>query len=179
MIVLDATTLLLLIEPSAKPPKDPSTGKPLEKCKDRIENLIQTLSGTGSQVLLPTPVLAEILVRAGNAKDKYLPELTTTSAFKLASFDARAAVELSMILDTDLKSNKKLTDKQTWAKLKFDRQIIAIARVHSVSMIYTDDVDLAKCAKANNVDATHTWQLPLPPVAAQQELPLAPPKKGE
>lgn len=172
MIVLDATTLLLLIEPSAKPPKDPSTGKPLEKCRERIENLLQTLTGTGSQVLMPTPVLAEVLVRAGNARNQYLTEITTNWAFRPASFDERAAVELSMILDTDLKSKKTLTEKQTWAKLKFDRQIIAIAKVHAAKMIYTDDEQLSKCAKANNLEVTHTWELPLPPVEAQQELPL-------
>lgn len=179
MILLDATTLLLLIEPSAKPPKDPSTGKALEKCKERIEHLLETLSGTGAQVLLPTPILAEILVRAGDVKGQYLTELTTNSSFKPAAFDTRAAVELSMILDGDLKTKKKLTDKETWAKVKFDRQIIAIAKTHGVSMIYTDDGNLAKCAKANNLDVTHTWDLPLPPVAAQQELPLPEPEDDE
>ena len=169
MIVLDATTLLLLIEPSAKPARDPATGKAVEKCKERIENLLQTLSAAGSQVLLPAPVLAEVLVRAGNAKNQYLTELTGNWAFRPASFDERAAVELSMILDGDLKAKRKLTDKETWAKLKFDRQIVAIAKVHGVSMIYTDDQKLAKCARANNLDATHTWQLPLPPVKSQQD----------
>lgn len=175
MIVLDSTTLTLLIEPSAKPPKDPSTGKPLEKCKERIEHLIETLTGTGSRVLLPTPILAELLVRAGAARNQYLTELTTNYAFRPASFDERAAVELSTIIDADLSSKKKLTEYQTWAKVKFDRQIVAIAKIHSVTMIYTDDVSLAKCAKANNLDVTHTWNLPLPPVKAQQELDLTAP----
>lgn len=128
MILLDATALLLLIEPSAKPPKDPATGKPLEKCRERIEHLLLTLSEAAVQVVLPTPVLAEVLVRAGAARNQYLTELTTNHAFRPASFDERAAVELSMILDGDAKSKKKLGDKQTWAKLKFDRQIIALRR---------------------------------------------------
>lgn len=175
MIVLDAATMLLLIEPTARPPKDPSTGKPLEKCKERLEYLLESLSGVGSRVLMPTPVLAELLVRAGSARSQYLQEITTNAAFKPASFDERAAVELSLILDSDLQSKKKLTDKQTWAKVKFDRQIIAIAKVHSASIIYTDDMDLAKCARANNIEVIHTWELELPPVAAQQELPWSEP----
>lgn len=177
MILLDATTLLLLIEPSARPPRDPSTGKPLEKCRERIEHLLQTLSDPQVQVVLPTPVLAEVLVRAGNARNQYLTELTTNHVFRPASFDERAAVELSMILDGDAKSKKKLTGTQTWAKLKFDRQIIAIAKVQRVTTIYSDDTDLAKCAVDNGLTVTHTWELPLPPVAAQQELPLPPPGK--
>ncbi len=179
MILLDATTLLLLIDPSAKPPKDPSTGKPLEKCKERIEYLLETLNGTGSQVLLPTPIIAEILVRAGNSKSQYLTELTNNYAFKPAAFDTRAAIELSAILEADLKTKKKLTDKETWAKVKFDRQIIAIAKINNVSMIYTDDGNLAKCAKTNNLDTTHTWDLPLPPVATQQELLLPSPTSDD
>ncbi|HKU12961.1 MAG TPA: hypothetical protein VJQ52_01125 [Steroidobacteraceae bacterium] len=175
MILLDATTLLLLIEPTAKPPKDPSTGRQLDKCRERIEYLLQTLSDPAVQIILPTPVLAEVLVRAGTARNQYLTELTTNYVFKPASFDERAAVELSVILDGDAKSKKKLSDKQTWAKLKFDRQIIAIAKVHRVTTIYSDDADLAKCARDNNLTVIHTWQLPLPPVAAQQELELTPP----
>jgi predicted nucleic acid-binding protein len=178
MIVLDATTLLLLIEPTAKPPKDPSTAKPLEKCKERIEHLIETLTGTGTRVLLPTPVLAELLVRAGDARNQYLTELTSNSAFRPASFDERAAVELSMIIDGDLKFKKRLTETQTWAKVKFDRQVVAIAKVYAVTMIYTDDENLAKCAKANNLDVTHTWNLPLPPVKSQMDL-LPPSEDGE
>lgn len=177
MIVIDATTLILLIEPSARPPTDPSTGKPLEKCKERIEYLIETLTGTGSRVLMPSPILAELLVRAGSARNQYLTELTTNSAFRPASFDERAAVELSMIIDSDLTSKKKLTETQTWAKVKFDRQIVAIAKIHAVTMIYTDDENLAKCAKANSMGVTHTWKLPLPPVKSQQELDLLPPSE--
>lgn len=172
MVILDATTLILLIEPSARPPKDPATGKPLEKCKERVEYLLQTLSGANVRVLVPTPVLAEVLVRAGSAKNQYLQEFTTNAAFKPAPFDERAAVELSMILDGVVKARRALTKVETWAKVKFDRQIVAIAKVHAVKMIYTDDEGLAKCAKANGIETKHTWELPLPPVEAQQELGL-------
>lgn len=168
MILRDATTLLLLVDPSAKPPKDPSTGQPLDKCKERVEHLLQTLSDLAVQVVLPTPVLAEVLVRAGAARSRYLAELTNSQVFRPASFDVRAAVELSMILDGDAALKKKLTPEKTWAKLKFDRQIISIAKV-------TDDTGLAKCARENNLNVTPTWELPLPPVAAQQELPLPSP----
>ena len=47
MVVMDATTLLLLIDPSAKPPRDPETKKPREKCKERVQVLVDTLSEAG------------------------------------------------------------------------------------------------------------------------------------
>jgi hypothetical protein len=48
MVLIDATTLLLLLDPDARPPRDPATKKPLENCKERIEFLIETLSEAGS-----------------------------------------------------------------------------------------------------------------------------------
>ena len=78
MVVIDATTLMLLIDPTAKPPLDLATNKPVERCKDRIEFLLTTLSEAGTQVLVPTPVLSEILIRAGNAKNQYLNEITSS-----------------------------------------------------------------------------------------------------
>ena len=40
MVAIDNTTLALLLHPKAKPPNDPQTKLPLEKCKERIEQLI-------------------------------------------------------------------------------------------------------------------------------------------
>jgi hypothetical protein len=171
MVVIDATTLLLLIDSKAKPPRDPKTQKPLEKCKERLEFLVQTLTGAGTRVVVPAPVLSELLVRAGDARSEFLSEITSTYAFVVAPFETKAAVELSFLLDADRKPRrKKLDDKETWAKIKFDRQIIAIAKISKVSTIYSDDTTLAAVARANDIAVIHTWELPLPPVKAQQEL---------
>jgi hypothetical protein len=69
MVLIDATTLLLLLDSDARPPRDPATKKPLEKCKERIEFLIETLSEAGSRVVVPTPVLSELLVRRGGGEE--------------------------------------------------------------------------------------------------------------
>src|ERR1700676_3681163 len=136
MVVIDATTLLLLIDPNARPPRDPATRKPLEKCKERLEFLIETLSEAGSRVVVPTPVLSELLVRAGERRSEYLAEITSTYTFVVAPFDIKAAVELSFLLEADLKPRKKkLDDRETWAKMKFDRKIIAIAKENNVHTI--------------------------------------------
>ncbi len=175
MVVLDTTVLLLLVAPNASPPLEPVSGKPLSKCKDRIEFLLHTLSNAGTQVLVPTPVLAETLVRAGSAKAQYLTAITGTYALRIASFDQRAAVELAMLLESDLKASVPRTPTETKAKLKFDRQIVAIAKVHGVKQIYSDDRGLTDVAENNGIAVTHTWQLPLPPVHPQHELDLVTP----
>jgi len=170
MVVMDSTTLMLLIDPEAKPPQDPKTRKPVQKSKERIEYLLETLNASRTQVLVPTPVLSEVLIRAGAAKGQYLNEISGSYALRIASFDQRAAIELSMLFDSDLNKFKKLTDIQTKAKIKFDRQIVAIAKVNGVKTIYSDDGGLAIVAKQNGISVVPTWDLPLRPVKAQAEL---------
>jgi hypothetical protein len=173
MVVIDATTLLLLFDPTASPPRDPSTKKPLDKCKERIQFLLTTLNDSGTRVIVPTPVLSELLVRAGDAKPQLLSEITGSPSFVVAPFDLKAAVELSFLLEAQKALGKrKMSDRETWAKLKFDRQIIAIAKVHSAKTIYSDDLGVESVAKANGLKSVHTWELPLPPAAAQGELDL-------
>lgn len=170
MVILDSTILFLLIHPNAKPPRDPVTEKVVDRCKVRIELLLKTLSEAGTRVLIPTPVLSEVLVRVGQvAINHYLHEITNTYSFKIEAFDQRAAIEVALLTDADLQSGKKLTAEQTIAKVKYDRQIIATAKVNGVKTIYSDDGQLEKIARANGIKVIQTWNLPLP---AQNELDL-------
>jgi predicted nucleic acid-binding protein len=176
MVVFDTSTLLLLIDPDVLPPTDQATGKPLERCKERIEHLIKELNDSRTRILIPTPVLSEFLVKAGPNKHEFLNEFLGSHSFIVGSFDQRAAIELAMLEDADLKSGKVLDNTTTKAKIKFDRQILAIAKVQGASVIYTDDEKLAKLAKNNGLDVVMTWDIPLPPPKAQHELPLGPSK---
>ena len=65
MVAIDNTTLALLLHPKAKPPNDPQTKRPLEKCKERIEQLILDIEAEDERVVVPTPVLSEFLILAG------------------------------------------------------------------------------------------------------------------
>jgi hypothetical protein len=66
-VALDADFLLLLLDPDAKPPHDPTTQRPLDRAKERIEYLIANLDNAKTRIILPTPVPGEILIRAGRA----------------------------------------------------------------------------------------------------------------
>lgn len=173
MVVMDATILMLLFHPTASPPKDEATGQPLTKCKERIELLLQNLSQASIQVMVPTPVLSEILVTSGADKARILGEINNSYAFKIQPFDALAAVEVAMLTDLDLQSNKQLSEDETKAKVKYDRQIIAIAKVNGVKTIYSDDGRLGKKAASNGITVVKTSDLPLPPEPPQTELPFA------
>lgn len=50
-----------------------------------------------------------------------------------------------------------------WVKVKFDRQIVAIAKVASANIIYTDDEGLRSFAEAQGLRVVRLAELPLPP----------------
>lgn len=132
MVGFDTTFLTLMFVPNAK--------HPIADAKERVEFLLSDLSGRGDQILIPTPVLSEILVRSGTARNAIIQKLTKNPRFVIAPFDLRAALELAVMTDVALsRASKKEEAAGTWAKVKFDRQIVAIAKVERVSCIYSED----------------------------------------
>lgn len=73
MVVFDTSVLLLILGPKAKAPQDPETGQPIERASDRIEYLIDTLHNDQQKIIIPTPVLSEVLVNSGEATHPCLP----------------------------------------------------------------------------------------------------------
>jgi hypothetical protein len=129
MVVIDNTFLSLLLHPKARPPRDPSTQKPVERIEDRIGQLIEDLDSESERMIVPTPVLSEFLVLAGNDAPEYLNRLGEKKNLLVRPFDEKAAIELAAIELEDRKtSGKRGTSNSPWAKIRFDRQIVAIAK---------------------------------------------------
>lgn len=125
---------------------------------------------------MPTPALSELLVKAGDAGPKYLEIVARSKFFRVAEFGERAAVEAAALTrEAIAKGNKRgATPEAEWAKVKFDRQIVAIARVVGAKAIYTNDDQLAKHAKTAAIEAIGPDDLPEPSVAPQLEMRLDP-----
>lgn len=175
MVVWDASFLVLLVEPRAKPPDDTDTGKPVTHCVERIGQLVIDLDKQRIRICIPAPSLAEFLVKAGSARSEYLQAFREAAAFKIEPFGERAAIECALLMDGALSRRKALTDVETRAKVKFDRQIIAIAKAANATAIYTEDKQLAKVADQNGIPAFTVQQLPIPAEAAQGKLPFKEP----
>lgn len=163
MIAVDNTFLTLMLHPSARPPLDPSTGLRVTHVEERIELLIETLEEDREIIIIPTPVLSEFLILAGNDGPRYLTKIDNSRYFKIEAFDTKAAVELAAI---ELGIKKSKADKRggaggTWAKIKFDRQIVTIAKVNGASKIYSDDDDVERFARRCGIAVVKTWELPL------------------
>ena len=173
MVVLDATMLMLMLRPGTPVPPGPG-GVPIDRPKDRIDHLVNEINKSNSKVIIPTPALSEVLVRAGaDASQKIVEELTKWSHFQIRPFDTLAAIELAAMLRNAISKNRKRGDSNaTWAKLKYDRQIVAIAKVAGASVIYSDDDDVRTIAAEVNIPVKGLADLPLPPQDPQTELSL-------
>jgi hypothetical protein len=163
MAAFDADFLILLLHQNPSAPVDPKTNQPIPRLKERIEHLLTSLEKVREKILVPT-ALSEALALAMDKASEYLAELTNSYGFEMAGFDTVAAVEAALATsDAKRRGGKKSGSTSTWAKVKFDRQIVAIAKVRGVGTIYSNDEDVRKFAERENLKVVSVWDLPEPP----------------
>ncbi|MBR1149846.1 PIN domain-containing protein [Bradyrhizobium sp. JYMT SZCCT0428] len=154
IVVFDASFLIPLLDPRVKG---------FGEVDVKLLHLVQTLDKQRDVVVIPTPALSELLIGAGDAAPHYLDILNRTPRFKVAAFGPRAAVEAAERHRQALRNNDKKEGAESWAKLKFDRQIIAIAKVEGADRIYSNDDDIRRYSKAEALEVIRLEDLPEPP----------------
>lgn len=170
MVVFDNNYLVHLFHPEPEDVMDPASGKPVELVKEKINNLVQTLDKSHERILIPTPVLAEFFSILPDRAAEYFIEMEKTYRFVIAPFDAMAAIETGITNARAIaEGNKRSGLDATWAKVKFDRQIVAIAKTQRANTIYSNDSDIRKLAYREAIPVVPIWELPQPP-ARQSEL---------
>ena len=169
MQAIDTTMLTLMVDPDADLAPDPTTGKKPERARERLDHLIETLDSEGVKLLVPTPALSEVLVKAGNGGPALIEELNTQAVFKIADFDQRAAIESAQINLKLKQSGKQSSSSGSKVKTKFDVQIIAIAKVNDCNIVYSQDSDLKVLGDIANIKVLRVEDLPTPP-ATQTDL---------
>jgi predicted nucleic acid-binding protein len=163
LIAIDSSLLLLFLSPLARPPQDPTTGEPIPQAHERVQQLIKKLDASKTKILIPTPVLSECLVHAGAALEGYLAVLQGQAVFRIAPFESKAAIELALMVRKAIgNGDKRGGINAPWAKLKFDRQIVAIAKVEGVSALYSDDPDIKHLGAACDIEVRGIADCPLP-----------------
>jgi predicted nucleic acid-binding protein len=165
MVIFDASYLLPLFNKKAS--------VSLSDAADRVAFLFDQLSRAKEKIVVPTPALAELLVRAGPAASEYVRIVTTTAAFQVADFDVRAAIEVSQQFEAAVKTGDKrggVPEEVSRQKIKFDRQIIAIARVTGCTVIYSDDSDFKTLTSDKGPQVIPFAELPPPPDEAQFDM---------
>lgn len=136
----------------------------------KLDHLIAELQKKRIKILIPTPVLTEVLVRAGKAREAIYQKLAGSSSFQITSFDSRAAMECALLLEAALSSAEKR--KVTNTKFKFDWQIVAIAASHGANIIYSEDEDIFRCGKRADLTVIKIDELALPDSSRQNSLDL-------
>ena len=169
IVAFDNTFLSLVLNPKSRPKPNPATGQPVEHCKERVEALVDGLSKRGATVIIPTPCFSEMLCAVPDL-ERATAELNRSTAFDLASFDERCAVDLAEIVRKAIASGDKRGGVNApWNEIKFDRQIAVTAKVNGAEILYSDDANQATFAKQIGLQVQHTWDLDLPPAYAQQD----------
>lgn len=127
----------------------------------KVELLFETLSKSGKTIVVPTPALAELLVGAGDDGPAILEKLDRSKNFLISPFGVKAAVELAAIEgDLIASGDKRGGSTEPYQKLKFDRQICAIAKSHGCAEIYSADSGLRNFAAAIGLKAISIEVLP-------------------
>ena len=167
MVIFDTSVLLLLIDPKAKPPKDNKMDAPVERAYERVANLVSSLKIQNKIVFIPAPVLCEAMIGFGKSTEEYMNIFEKEYEFIIIEFGQKAAIEAVQLIKKAIGGEglgKYAADHNTTReKMKFDLQIMAIAKVKKVHTIYPDDRDIHRYAEELGITAYGAADLPLPP----------------
>lgn len=153
VVVFDAAYLIALLDPKVQGGAD----------DPNVRYLFKTLEKDKAKIIVPTPALSEVLIGAGAAAPKYLEIINRSSRFKVVPFGERAAIEAAAAHREALDFGDKKEGAASWAKVKFDRQIMAIAKVETADSIYSNDKDIVRLARRDNIPVILLQDLPAPP----------------
>lgn len=98
--------LLLLLRPGSGRPLD-SNGQPVTQVQERIAHLLQSLEKSRTRIVIPTPALSEVLVRAGTAGPQIVERLSRSAVFRIVSFDSLAAIEAAIMTRAAIEGGAK------------------------------------------------------------------------
>ena len=140
--------------------------------RDRLDHLLETASKHKLKIIIPMPVLAEFLVRTDAATAEWLALLERKSAVEIPPFDRMAAVDCALLDRAAIGSgDKKDGVDEPWQKIKIDRQIVAIGKSRSATLVVSDDKGIRNNALRCGMLALTIAELPQSPESAQSVIP--------
>lgn len=172
MVVFDSVILALLVDPQAEVPEDAIKGAPVLRVRERLDLLLSEIEDVHDRVLIPTPVLFELLALAGAAAPNYFETLSKSSFFRIVGFDQRAALEAASLLREGAAGTAMASAgaglgrgdlSQSLGPSDLVRlQIVAIAKVHGADTLYAEDPALRRLAQNHGIEARRLADMPEP-----------------
>lgn len=139
----------------------------------RLEHFLEDAGKNRRKIVIPTPVVAEYLVRADAAGVEWLETLERKSGVEVVPFDRTAAFETALMDRAALGSgDKKDGSPEPWQKIKIDRQIVGVAKAIGCRVCITSDSGLRQAALRAGLQVIQLGDLELPVSARQGQLPL-------
>lgn len=171
-VLFDTTVLLVAMSPTPVPVV--VNNQPVTDPKGRVDLLIKNLSANKDKIVIATPALSEALVPSGSQASAYVSRIARSRCFEIRDFDSSCAIEAAIMTNKARSSplGKKAGATGTWQKVKVDRQIVAIAKVYGVSVIYSNDDDLRALVAGTGIMMVGIESLPLPPPIISASFPL-------
>jgi hypothetical protein len=127
ILAVDSSALVLLLNPTDEPPRDPATSEFVTHARERIEHFLAGI-GPNDTLIIPTPVLAEVLIRAGEGGPGVLDEITGKARVKVKAFGERVAIETALMTREAIDAgDKKGGSEEPWHKVKIDRQDVPLS----------------------------------------------------
>ena len=183
MIIFDSNFVLTLLRQIKNGPTDKTTGRPLEFHTERVQGYFQALDTKKEVIGIPAPVIAELGIKGTATVHELVALLSKSARFRFLPFDAMAAIECAAIAREAVQSGNKragAADPEiNWNKLKFDRQILAIAIVNRATTVCTWDENLMRLCKDHAIGTVSIFDLAVPDEARQQQLPYEPQPNNE
>ncbi|MEH6809239.1 MAG: hypothetical protein V7651_10320 [Hyphomonas oceanitis] len=170
IIGFDANIWIARYDPSIRTPIDPSSGQPITHAQQRVKALIKQAGQDKHTILIPTPVLSEVLAYTDDRRFEMLAAIAKSAHFQVASFDMKAAVELAEMNLEAAVGDKRFGSEDPYQKTKIDRQIAAICKVNDCKTFYTTDRSLGNFARRFGVEVKHLSDIPLPEETKQYRM---------
>lgn len=167
-VLVDANFLVALLRPSET-----------DESSMRARYLVKRIALRKGTLIIPTPVVAEYLVGADEAGITSLNAFERQAHIMLATFDRAAAFECAMLDRAAIlgpQKDKKDGSDEPWQKIKVDRQLVAIGKVHGALLAISQDKGVRTAALRSGMQACSIQELPMDPDDAQTKLPLQEPK---
>lgn len=172
-VVFDSTILSVLLNPQTNIPLDPDTNQIVDAAQERVEGLVRSFEKSRTKIIIPTPVVAEVLTIAGSDAVEYFDIIGRARAFEIAEFDTKAAIELAIMnRDAFAAGDKRSGITAPYQKIKVDRQILAIAKTNGCVTLYSGDGVQGSLAKNLGMTVIQLHEIPIPDDAKQGSLDL-------
>ncbi|WP_115540048.1 hypothetical protein [Xanthomonas campestris] len=139
--------------------------------KTRLVHLFESIDKRKGQAIIPTPALAEYLIGVDRAGLEFVQAFDRRAAIRFADFDIAAAFEAAQMHAAALgRGDKRDGASDVWQKVKYDTQIVAIAKANGARLMISNDGGVRACAARINLKVMRADELPFPDAARQHAL---------